>query len=135
MSRRSQALNTRIQQIKRQLADLGELRPGSISRQYNVCGTPDCRCKADPPRKHGPYYQISFTRKGRSRSEYLRPADVALVRRQLRNYQRLRRLMDAWIEAALEMSRLQLSPDRGGRPAPRTTKTKRRPASTTTKLL
>ena len=45
------------------LAALGDLRPGSLSIQYNVCGSPGCRCKADPPVKHGPYYQVSYTRK------------------------------------------------------------------------
>jgi len=48
------------EQIKAELAALGEMRPGSLSRQYNVCGKPNCRCK-DPqnPQRHGPCYQLS----------------------------------------------------------------------------
>ena len=48
----------RIQQIKAALAVLGEMRPGSLSKQYNVCGKPSCRCK-DPKKnqRHGPYYR------------------------------------------------------------------------------
>ena len=42
---------------------------GSLSRQYNVCSSPGCRCKASPPRKHGPYYQLSYTRNGKSTTE------------------------------------------------------------------
>ncbi len=49
------ALEAEIAEIKRQLAAIGDLRPGTLSEQYNVCGNPKCRCKADPPRKHGPY--------------------------------------------------------------------------------
>ena len=55
MSDRSQFLEQRIQSIKREIAALGDLRPGALSMQYNICGNPSCRCKADPPLKHGPY--------------------------------------------------------------------------------
>lgn len=45
-----------LQRIQRQLATLGPVLPGSLSEQWNVCGTPGCRCKAPAnPKKHGPY--------------------------------------------------------------------------------
>jgi len=47
------AAERRIDAIKRQIVALGRLRPGTLSQQYNVCGNPTCRCKADPPQKHG----------------------------------------------------------------------------------
>jgi len=93
-----------IDAIKAELARLGRLRPGSLSRQYNVCGNPTCRCKADPPRKHGPYYQLSYTWQGRSRTEFVRREDLLTVRQQMRNYQRLRALVDKWIAAELELA-------------------------------
>ncbi len=102
------ALEAKIATIKAALAALGDLRPGTLSQQYNVCGTPGCRCKASPPQKHGPYYQVSFTWQGKSQSQFVRRADVPVVRTQLRNYQRLRTLMDTWISAGLELSRVRL---------------------------
>jgi hypothetical protein len=56
-----QKLQQRINQMKSQLRALGPMRPGSLSRQYNVCGKPGCRCK-DPknPRRHGPYDQLNY---------------------------------------------------------------------------
>src|ERR1035437_2224180 len=65
-------IERQIEKVKRDLAALGDLRPGSLSTQYNVCGSPGCRCKATPPEKHGPYYQVSFTRKGKSSSKFVR---------------------------------------------------------------
>ena len=62
MDRKALALQREIERIKKELAELGDLRPGSLSKQYNVCGKPACRCKASPPVKHGPYYQVSYTR-------------------------------------------------------------------------
>src|SRR5213594_3046714 len=93
MNPRVYSLEARIQKIKQQLTALGDLRPGNLTQQYNVCGKPDCRCKATPPLKHGPYYQLSFTWKGKSRSHFVRQPDVAAVKQQLRNYRRLRQLL------------------------------------------
>jgi hypothetical protein len=39
-----------------QLADLGLVLRGSIASRLPRCGQPGCRCKADPPVLHGPYY-------------------------------------------------------------------------------
>jgi len=102
------ALEANIAKIKATLAALGDLRPGTLSQQYNVCGKPACRCKARPPRKHGPYYQVSFTWQGKSQSQFVRREDVPAVRVQLRTYQRLRTLVDMWISVAMTLSRLRL---------------------------
>ncbi len=125
MNRRERVVEHRIERIKRELQALGDLRPGSLSEQYNVCGVEGCHCKASPPKKHGPYYQLSFTRKGKSTSRFVRRDEVAVVRRQLKNYAKLRALVDDWIDAAMELSALHLEQqrDRAGetpRPGART---------------
>lgn len=107
MPPREQVLEARIARIKSALAALGALRPGTLSAQFNVCGKPGCRCKADPPQKHGPYYQVSFTWQGKSHSEFVRREELATVRQQVGTHQRLRSLVDAWIATALELSQLQ----------------------------
>jgi hypothetical protein len=87
---------------------LGDLRPGALSKQYNICGNPNCRCKADPPVKHGPYYQISFTRHGKSSSQFVRDENLAEVQQQLENYRLLRDLVDEWITLSAQLSSLRL---------------------------
>jgi hypothetical protein len=87
------------------------LRPGHLSQQYNVCGTPGCRCKATPPRKHGPYYQLSYTWQRKSHSEFVRLENLAVIRQQLTNYDRLRALVDEWIGLALKATQLQRKSD------------------------
>ena len=108
---RIKSLERQIEKVKQQFVRLGELRRGSLSEQYNVCGTPGCRCKASPPEKHGPYYQLSYTRQGKSTTRFVRKPNLAAVKRQLRNYARLRTLVDRWIDLASEISDLQLSED------------------------
>jgi len=114
MNRQVASLEARIAKLKQAIVRLGDLRPGKLSQQYNVCGKADCRCKADPPQKHGPYYQLSFTRKGKSSTQFVREEDLAVVRQQLRNYQRLQELIDRWITLGMELSRLKLPSARLG---------------------
>lgn len=97
-----------IAQLQRQLLDLGPLHPGSISEQYNVCGTPGCRCK-DPkdPSKHGPYYQLSFTWQGKSSTRFVRPEQVQEMRQKVATYKRLRELVNQWVELAVELERAE----------------------------
>lgn len=97
----------RIERIKAKLAALGDLRPGTLTEQYNTCRSPGCRCKANPPERHGPYHQLSYSRGGRSRTENVRVGDLAAVRAQLRNYQKLRDLVDEWVVTAIELDRLR----------------------------
>src|SRR2546426_12009165 len=101
-------LQQRIDKIKQQIAALGDLRPGTLSQQYNVCGNPGCRCKATPPVKHGPYYQISVKRHGKSTTQFVREQDLAEVQSQLDNYRRLRVLVDQWITLSSEISSLRI---------------------------
>lgn len=108
-TRREATLQRQIEKVKCDLVALGDLRPGSLSTQYNVCGSPGCRCKADPPVKHGPYYQISYTRKGKSSTKFVKKEDLPAVRKQLKNYERMKLLMEKWIDLAMELSILRLA--------------------------
>jgi hypothetical protein len=96
-------IERQIEHLKRQLAELGPMHPGSLSEQYNVCGKPGCRCK-DPknPQKHGPYYQLSFTWRGKSRTRFMRAERLAGMQQKIANYKRFRELTDAWVDLVVE---------------------------------
>jgi hypothetical protein len=57
------------------------------------------------PTQHGPYYQVSFAWQGRTKSEFVPREQVTTVRQHLRNYQRLRKLVENWIAPGLELSK------------------------------
>ena len=94
-----------IARIKAQLQEQGAMRPGSLSRQYNVCGKPGCRCK-DPsnPRRHGPYYQLNYVYRGKKTSQFIRREILRQVRTELANYKKFRRLTEQWIGLALQIA-------------------------------
>ena len=102
------AIEQRIETIKRRLTKLGPMHPGSLSKQYNVCGKPRCRCK-DPkkPRRHGPYYQLSYTWRGKSSSRFVRPEQVTEIRHKVETYKRFRELVNEWVDLAVELERAE----------------------------
>jgi len=98
----------RIRQILHQLVNLGPMLPGSLSKQWNVCGTPGCQCKdRKKPIRHGPYFQLSFSVKGRSSTLFIKSSDVPEVKRRIRRYRQFRELVMALAQAYVDMVRTQ----------------------------
>jgi len=97
-----------IKKIQLLLAEMGEMRPGSISKQYNVCGNPKCRCK-DPenPKKHGPYYQLSYTHKGKSTTEFVKKENVDEAKQQIKNFREFKKLTEEWIDLSVKIAKLR----------------------------
>jgi hypothetical protein len=99
-------IHHQIETIKKQLTDLGPVHPGSLSEQFNVCGNPNCRCK-DPkdPQRHGPYYQLSYTWRGKSSTRFVRQEGVAKMREKVANYKRMQELVKEWVDLSMEQER------------------------------
>ena len=98
-------LEAQIVRIKKQLQEQGPMRPGSVSRQYNVCGKRGCRCKDRAhPRRHGPYYQLNYVYRGKKTSRFIRKAMLKQVRAELANYKKFRQLTAQWIGLALQIA-------------------------------
>jgi hypothetical protein len=104
-----ETIQKKIQMLKAQLLELGPMRPGSLSPQYNVCGKPGCRCK-DPltPRRHGPYFQLNYVYQGKKKSQFIRRDKLKVVRAELATYKKFRKLTDQWIGLALQAAQLRL---------------------------
>jgi hypothetical protein len=100
-----QKLEAQIAQLKTQLQGQGPMRPGSLSRQYNVCGKAGCRCKEPKrPRRHGPYYQLNYVYQGKKTSKFIRRESLQQVRAELANYRKFRRWTQQWIGLALQVA-------------------------------
>lgn len=96
----------RIEEIKRELSMLGPVHPGSVSEQYNICGTPGCHCKdSKNPQKHGPYYQLSYGWRGKSSTLFVRADQVDAAREKVANYKLMQELIKEWVDLAMEVER------------------------------
>ena len=100
------ALRRRIKEIKRELAALPDMRPGTLSEQYHTCGQPHCKCKQpEEPAKHGPYLQLSYTHKGRSHTEFVRKPQQQALQAQLAAYASFRALTEEWVELSIAIAK------------------------------
>lgn len=106
-------MEKRIKKIKVALQKVGEMRPGSINTQMTVCGQPGCRCQ-DPlnPKKHGPYYQLSYVHKGKSTTQFIQKQLVRSVTQQLKNFKTFKALTTEWVDLALAITKEKLDLDR-----------------------
>src|SRR5271155_3795911 len=95
--KRIQQIEQRIDRIKRTLLEIGPMRPGSLTRQYK-----------DPQNHTGAYWQISYTRRMKSRTQYVRQECVKELRRRIATHKRFKRLVDQWIDLSIEHSRLTM---------------------------
>ncbi|MFH0799607.1 MAG: DUF6788 family protein [Pseudomonadota bacterium] len=85
-----------IAKIKRKILDLGDMRPGSLSKQMR-------RAK----KKYGAYWQLSYTHMGKGRTEYIKPETLKQVKTEVANYKRYRNLSDQLVQLSIEKSRLK----------------------------
>ena len=107
-------LESKIEQIKQNLLALGPMHPGSMSRQYQVCGNPACRCmRPEKPQKHGPYYKLAYVHRGKPVCRFVRAACINELKARLATYKKFRSLMDKWIERSIHQGWLRLTPFSG----------------------
>ena len=93
--KRIQQIEQRMDRIKEELKKIGPMRPGSLTRQYR-----------DPEKGAGGFWQISYTRRMKSRTEYVRKEWVAEIRKQIATHRRFKRLIDQWVDLSIEHSQL-----------------------------
>ena len=113
-------IQRRIATLRHRLNQLGPMHPGSLTEQYNVCGKAGCRCK-DPkhPQRHGPYYQLSYTWRGKSTTRFVRSERVASIQRKAANYKLFRELVNEWVDLEIEREQAERAKVRTGRYVPK----------------
>jgi hypothetical protein len=90
-------IEERIAIIKNELHAIQAMRPGTLTKQYK-----------EPKSKMGGYYQLSFTHKMKSRTEYIRSQYKEVVEAEIVNYNKYKYLNSELIELNIEMSRLKM---------------------------
>ena len=79
--------------VQMQIAQLGDMRSGSITGTGGRCGNPNCHCHQDGDAGHGPYYRLTRKVKGKTVTEtFSSPASLAKAKREVAECQRFREL-------------------------------------------
>src|ERR1700677_2663952 len=82
---------------KAELAQLGPMRPGSLSQQYR-----------DPLTKVGAFWQLSYTHNMRNRSRHVRADELALIKPLVANFKRFRQLVDRCVDLSVKIADRQI---------------------------
>jgi hypothetical protein len=93
-------LERRYRELKKHLQGLGFAIAGTITERYTTCGKASCRCHADPPQRHGPYYQYSRKVAGKTVSRLVTANQADQYRQLIAN----RRTLDEITAAIDELS-------------------------------
>jgi Family of unknown function (DUF6788) len=96
-------------QLKSQLAAIGDMRPGSLVARFRTCGKLSCRCARKGAQGHGPSYSLTHAVKGKTVTNVI-PAGPAVehTRAQIGEYHRFRQLVQQLIAVSEKICDLQL---------------------------
>jgi hypothetical protein len=98
----------RYRELAAELATIGLIHSGSVTRRYTRCATPGCKCHADPPQPHGPYYQWSAKVNGKTVTRRLNETEAELYQEWIDNDRQLRRLIQQMRQIAAKATELKL---------------------------
>ena len=97
MQKKLARIDQKIGKIKEELRTIGEMRPGSLTYQYQK-----------PKEKKGGFYQVSYTYQMKSRTEYVRPEFVVDLKKQIAMFKRFKKLIQLWTDLAIKHSQLKI---------------------------
>lgn len=97
-TRRIKTLESKIENVQNELQGIGPMRPGSLNQQYK-----------DRATQSGPFWQLNYTHKMKTHTEYVRPALLDQIRAEITEYKRFRELIEKWTELAIQLSILRVT--------------------------
>jgi hypothetical protein len=65
-----------------------------VTRRFTRCTSVGCRCNADPPTPHGPYWQWTAKVNGKTVTKRLTAKEAQLYQEWISNDRRIRALLD-----------------------------------------
>ena len=98
----------RYEELKQAIVAVGLIRRGSVVKRFMACGKAGCRCQADPPELHGPYYQWTRKAQGKTVTVRITRDEAAIVKTWITNGRKLTQLVRQMEKVALRITDRQL---------------------------
>lgn len=98
----------RYRRLAAQLAEVGFISSGTVTRRYTHCATAGCKCHDDPPRPHGPYYQWTAKVDGKTVTRRLNAQEATLYQEWIANDRRMRKLIQQMRQVAAKAGELKI---------------------------
>jgi hypothetical protein len=102
------ALENRRAAVQLQIAQLGDMRSGSITATSGRCGNPNCHCHRDDDPGHGPYYRLTRKVQGKTVTKtFSSSASLAKAQREVAECQRFRELGEQLLDVNEQICELR----------------------------
>ena len=112
-------LQVKREQLKARLAEIGDMRPGSLVERFRKCGKPTCHCAEKDAPGHGPCYSLTHAVAGKTVTRIIpKGAVVERTRQQIAEYQRFRHLVQELIALSEQICEAQIPSASAGGLAP-----------------
>jgi len=111
-ARELERLQRRYRALAAQLAEIGIISAGSLTKRFTHCNRPGCKCQADPPELHGPYLQWTAKVAGKTITRRLSAEEAKRYDEWIANDRELRRIIAEMRKVAGEATELILTADR-----------------------
>jgi hypothetical protein len=101
-------LESRRAAVHWQIAQLGDMRSGSITGTGGRCGNANCHCHRDGDPGHGPYYRLTRKVNGKTVTEtFSSPASLAKAQREVAERQRFQKLGEQLLDVNEQICQLR----------------------------
>ena len=84
----------RFSELRRDLEHLEYFCKGTVLKRMMKCGKAHCACAADPTKRHGPYFQLTYKASGKTVNVKLSPQTAPLYRAASQQYRKLKILFN-----------------------------------------
>ena len=99
-----QQLETERERLKNKLAQVGDMRPGSLVGRFRKCGKPSCHCAQPASEAHGPSWSLTRAVEGKTHTKVIpQGSAVEHTRAQIAEYRRFRKLVQELIEMNVQI--------------------------------
>jgi len=83
----------RFEELKRELQHLEYFCKGTVLKRMMKCGKPQCACRTDATKRHGPYFEWTYKANGKTVNVKLTPDAAPLYRAASQRYRQLKALL------------------------------------------
>jgi hypothetical protein len=94
--------------LLRQICELGDFQPGSITSAVRRCGRPGCHCAKPKDPRHGPHFQLTQKIEGKTVTQNLpSPAAVRKAEREIAEFRRFQSVTSQLVDVNRKVCRLR----------------------------
>lgn len=93
--------------LRKSLAGIGYVFPGSVVERLIPCGKSACRCAGDDTRRHGPYYEWTRKLAGKTVTVRLTVEQARLYQEWIGNRRKLKKILGRMQAVSMQVARTQ----------------------------